>query len=440
MTFALKEFKELKKHLEDTIKIVLKKHGIESIEEHTDSRRRNALLFLNGVMNVLEDRIEKSGAKDLQPYVEIYYAAMFVVKQHYNTTLGWVESKEGSLSNKSLDKIMELTPTNFPSNYQLASFHRSLNNFLKLIFRGEDSRNGLQFPNPLSKIPAQQLAMFSAISYKLEEESQVRIYESYLGDGISEADFNSYVPPTELPKSAVIKLGSFQSLCDALEDLEFDQRADKNVAAVNEVNNKNRVRQLSFLLKLRSILAKSDMASLGDAEKLDREKVGILAGLMLIIREEIGVTEYSKKPFSETPILSSVIHTGLSKILNHNELCREDAEALITSAMNFLTYATIERTPNELGIKESPRIKHAFSDIPEFNLTTLLAFTQKLIRSCRVDAVNRCVEIHTKELAASLPNNKSMFGGYLNIFGGSGKESADEGKEKEKVIESPALI
>ncbi|CEG58502.1 hypothetical protein [Legionella fallonii] len=415
MTLVLKEFDFLKKDLDDTVKVIwhdkiknkeMPKDPIieELIVEIPEERRRNELLFLKGVMNELEKRIREDRPEDLTPYIDIYYGALYVVKEHMRKNLGRLENL--GLLEKRLNKGIGLSETNTPDNYQLATFYSSINAFLKLLFKDNDSRNNLALSNvagnPMSKIPLEKLGEIIDISYVLEEETRHNITKSYLGDGTTEANAAHYHAPIDIPDSAIRQFASFEELLGALEELNLKEIGDKKKSDISEITDEDRKRQLHILKEVSKQLASNETIS-------EKEKTGILAGFMLMVREETGQKEYSKAPFDAEIIPptiianSPVVHTELTKILNVKEMSREDAEALITSARNFMAFMTIQPNAAESTIKESVRAKHLFSGIAGFDLVATLNFMSTLIKDARSHALNRCINKHTKDIEASLP-------------------------------------
>ena len=146
----------------------------------------------------------------------------------------------------------------------------------------------------------------------------------------------------------------------------------------------------------------------------------ILAGAMIVIREKIDLAKRNTilfngyAPFSGAS-QSSIVHTELTKIIKLDTLTRADLEALITTTLNFIVFMTIDRTIIDDVAKESFKIKHCFSAIPNSELTDIMNLMQELITFCRVDVFEHCVKEHKKEPEASNPKEStSIYAKYWN--------------------------
>ncbi len=436
MTLVLKELKDLKGHLTATIRILWHKHIEEKeIPKNTPEEelinqlhevRRNELLYLWGVITELEARIEKDKPETAKPYVDIYYGAIYTTIKHIEEKLYFWE--DDGLLKERLEMALrndtkEVIDTNTPDNYQFIDFYSSLNAFLKLIFKENDSRNGLTpsrdlAPNTLSKIPPEQLAEFVHFSYQFEEEAQNAIHARYLGDGATVANSDNYRAPKDTPLSAVGQFTSYQNLKDDLDELIRKELGKKGVREISKLADPNRIRQLDTLEAVAKKLESTQSSAISESEK-----IAILAGFMLMVREDIGHNEYKKAPFNPELLSSSipftvppVLHTGLTKILKMKDMKHEDAEALITAAKNFMVFMTVEQDDSDSEIKECTRTNHLFSKITGFSVSNVLSFLQTLIKSARSDALNHCVEKYKQELEASLPQKKS----YISLPSVSG--------------------
>ena len=436
MTFVLKDFEALKEHFNKTIRVLLiRDYGQEEAKKKTITdlkSRKEEVLFLNAVLTELEERIKHNNPKSLEPFVEIFYGAQTLIQQDTKDNLGYFDS-DGLLFNR-LNLGMGITESDFPDNYQKARHYKVLNNFLKLIYKEGDSRNGLQVPNALDAVPLQKLTTLITKGHQLEEAAQKKITEGYHEAGKTEGHANSFPVAYDVPASAIAKFDSFETLKKELDDLVLGELGSKNVASVDVYTDEKRVAQLNSLLAMANTLNASKVKP--------SEKISILAGMMLLVREQIG-HEYGKQPFSNDDITKtmlsngSVVHTELTKILNAKTMSREDAQALIISAKNFMTYMTIEHSESKGEVKESIREKHIFSDVAGFKLVPVLDFMQKLIRCAAIDSLDRSVIAYEKTLPKEAP--VSWTSTVTSFFGKkSTKEVVDDTlpeKEVEKKVD-----
>ena len=440
MTFALKDFQALKKHFNDTVIIILKrelKHYLKENDIDLDNhklsepefevllanlikripeKRREELLFLKSVITDLNARIIKDQPRIMKPYIEIVYGAMSVVEQDIKDNLGWGEAPEGSMLYNRLKEAKGVTATEFPDHHQEASYYRAINNYLQLIFKEEDSRKGLKLPNALDSVSLDKLVTFAHTSYQLEENANKSITAAYAGEGKTEAHVNNYQITKNIAPTAIVHFTSWDTLKKSLDALISDELADKNKSRVDLLANTDRIHQLLSLQAIANTLGSSRLLL---APTKASECIAILAGMMLLVREQIG-REYKRTAFSNDIIVGSIVHTGLSNILNTKDMTREDAQALISAARTFMNNMTIEHSENKGVIKESIRTKNIFADIPGFDLVGMMDFMQELIKHSRVDALNECVDTYKMELEASKPKEAPVsLVGYLSrgLFG-----------------------
>lgn len=425
MTLVLKELKELKAHLSDTIRILWHKHIGKESSKHTPEEelisalhepRKSELFYLWGVMSILEARIETEHPETEKPYVEIYYGALYSTIKHIEQNVH-IWQDEGLLKERLQlairnDKEGDATP----DHYQFVDFYRSLNAFLKLIFKNYDSRNGLVSAillstSSIAKIPPEKLAELIHISYQFEEEKQNAIHATYVGDGKTVANSNEYRAPKDIPITAIAQFTTFQNLKHDLDELILKELGKKGVKEVSKLADLNRIRQIETLQAVANQLESTHESALSA-----NEKIGILAGFMLMVREDIGHIEYAKTPFHPDnlprPMIlmePPVLHTGLTAILKVKDMRREDAEALITAAKNFMVFMTVEQADIDGTKKEYTRENHMFSTVTGFSVRDTLNFMQTLIKSARSDALNQCVEKYQKDLEASLPRAKTLY-------------------------------
>lgn len=386
MTFALKDFEHLKKHFNDCVAFVLKRDGKEKISD-LPSRRRDELQFLTSVIAELETH------KITTESVNTLYGAMLVTNQDIVNRM-----KSGESTSKVLDRLnlgMGITDSVKPSNDQYATFYKSLNRFLNLIYVENDSRQGFKKEHALQTVPAPKLVDFAKIGFQLEEAAQNHISTTLAVDGKSNTDGSWYKPAKLVPESIVAPFTSFAALKEALHQLEISETADKNTADISLLDQ-NRAIQLQFLKSLAISLSGPKASGIKE-----NEKVAILAGAMYIVRGQIA-QEYGEEPLSHADIVAtlfrngSVVHTELTKVLNAKTTCVEDTEVLINAANQYIRHMTVEK----VDAKEAIRDKHLFSDIKGFSLVSILELAQNMIRSCRNMAIDFCLGELNKEIKA----------------------------------------
>ena len=442
MTFALRDFDIVKKKFNEAITTMLRREKVDLIDE-LSQRRKEEYQFLVAVFNELETRIKDSKTSNLKPFIEIFYGAMLVIQQDVRDNVVWPEKPEKSLLFQDLDQIMGIDPDNIPSIHQYAAWHAALNNFLPLIYKNQDSRQGLASPNALDAVSIDRLTIFIKTSCTLEEAAANKITKAFVSDGKA-TQVNLYKVTKDTPASALAGFTTWKKLKEDLNSLTLDERADKNVPNVKSITNTKRATQIRSLQAVAEALPEP-----GSTDKkvqiTEPERIAILAGMMLLVREQIGA-EYSKNPLSTSSTASltqsgSVTHTGLSKILKIEALSREDAQALITAARNFITYMSIEHSEIKGGVKDAIRTKNIFSGISGYNVTSTLDWMEKLIKSYRVIALDCCVEEYKKNLDALKPKEATTsYISYLDVrtysFFGKSQTEAGETNEQKNDLES----
>ena len=430
MTFTLKDFRALKQHFNDTKTIILKHYKKDSIDALHETRKEE-LLFLQAVLTELETRIPKPARKDenLKPFAEVFAGAMLVIQQDIKSKLGYVEREANSLLLGRLQDALK-SKEGAPDLYQLASYHKHLNNFLAVIFKEGNSKKGLKPDNIFKAIPLDRVASIVNISYSMEDAVHKEITKNYGSGGKPDAKVSTYA----LPDHSAPYLFKFDELKKELDKLILTQLADKKVASIALLPNKDRSTQLHMLKILADMLASADASY----RIQDKERAAILAGIMLLVREQIAV-EYKKTPLNTDEIEKSVIHKGLSTILNTAEMSRQDAQSLIKAAKSFIAHMTLEHTVAKDGVKECVRSKHIFSDVPGFKLVAVMDFMQSLITFCRMDALRSCVMKHMEAIAASKPKEAGfslagmMKGNWsAHLWGGKPKVVGDAGPDVEE--------
>jgi hypothetical protein len=386
MTFALKDFEHLKKHFNDCVAFVLKRDGKEKISD-LPSRRRDELQFLTSVIAELETH------KITTESVNTLYGAMLVTNQDIINRM-----KSGESTSKVLDRLniaMDIKDSSKPSNDQYATFYKSLNRFLNLIYVENDSRKGFKKEHALQTVPAPKLVDFAKIGFQLEEAAQNQISTTLTVDGKSNTDGSWYKAAKLVPESIVAPFTSFAALKEALHQLIIAETADKNTADLTTLDP-SRAIQLQFLESLANSLSGPKASGIKETEK-----TAILAGAMYIVRGQIA-QEYGYAPLSHTDIVAtllrngSVVHTELTKVLNAKTTCVEDTEVLINAANQYIRHMTVEK----VDAKEAIRAKHLFTDIKDFSIVSILELAQNMIRSCRDMAIDFCLGELNKEIKA----------------------------------------
>lgn len=390
MTLVLKDFEHLKNHFNDCVSFLLKRDSKEKIAD-LPSRRRDELQFLTSVIAELETR------KITAESVNILYGAMCVTNQDIVNRF-----RSGESGSKVLDRLniaMGITDSNKPSNDQYATFYKSLNRFLHLIYIDNDSRKGFKKEHILQSVPAPKLVEFAKIGFQLEEAAQNGISTSLAVDGKSNTDGSWYKTSKLVPEPIVAPFTSFAALKEALHQLIISETADKNTADITSLDT-NRAIQLQFLDSLAISLSGPKAGGIKETEK-----TAILAGAMHIVRGQIA-KEYGYEPLSNTDIVAtllrngSVVHTELTKIINAKTTCVEDIEVLITAANQYIRHMTVEKIEPKGAPVEAIRAKNLFSEINGFSLVSILDLAQSMIRSCRDKAIDFCLGELNKEIKA----------------------------------------
>jgi hypothetical protein len=428
MTFALRDFDAIKKHFNDTITVILDRDNLKSIGE-LPPKRKEEFLFLKAVLKELEALIQKNPRGSKQLYIEIFYGAMLVINKDIENNLGHLET-HSTLSDRLIDG-MGITKTSAPDKHQVFSYYQALNNFLKIIYKDEDSRNGLKPTHALDSVSLDKLVTFVNTSYKLEETTYSAIVGSLVSEGKGDVHSNGFTAIKEIPATAISQFTTFVDLKEALDVLILKELSAKDVAKVTAIKNPDRAAQILSLQIIADTLTVTRLTSIKAPERL-----AILAGMMLLVREQIASSPtYKKAPFSNDDIPGSVIHTGLTRLLKAKEISPENAEALITAAQNFITYMTIQHREDRGVVIETFRKRHIFSGVIGFNLPQVLDLMQKSITTCRIEALNRSAI----ELKATIPREStSTLSSYLTLSGWLGKKpvsTARTGIDEEKAEE-----
>ncbi|KTD56412.1 hypothetical protein [Legionella shakespearei] len=446
MTFALKDFGTLKKEFNDKVIVILKREqldkGLENLPKVEDlpPRRRDEILFLTTVLSQLEAQKElKSHEKST-----IFYGAMLLIqkdiKNNLNTEginiIARQEKLENSLLNSSLNEVMNKSAENAPTNLQLTDFYREINAFMRRIFTESDSRKGLSKSHALQVIPFERLAVLANTAYKLEEAATKASIAEMNKEGKSRPD--AMTVTKSAPKALTDALGSWEDLKKSLENLIQDERATKNKATVKALSPQRSV-QLQFLQTVTQSLTESRNWGINDAQK-----VAILTGCMYLVREQIRV-EYKMDTLTRDDIpkgllsSGSVVHDKLTTLLKAKTESVENIEALVAAANEYIRHMAIERVVTKEGVKTNFRAEHIFSTIEGLDLTAFLNLALKMIKTCRLEALQRCVTDVKNELEAAKPKEAtpSYFSSAYNWF--SKKPSKAEEDDDEELEDSNEL-
>lgn len=385
MTFKLKGYNELKAHFAETVEIIVKKYKVESIEELIEPRR-SQVKFINYIIESLDTRLESTNhtqvAKVLDEASRILNGAMLLVGTQVTESLGTIQ--RNSLLRDRLHLGIGIKEDAIPTPFDLNECHKELNKFLKLVFVDRNSRKGLKAEHDLQYVDLDALVSLMKRNYELEELTHKNMIAEYpMGGKLAIVARNFKTDP--FPKSLVEPFTNWATLQEALQQLETDELADKNVADISLLS-KERAAQFNFL----KALVHSLNTQFPETGK-DNVKTAILAGAMCIVREQIGQREYSKAALSHSDITSSIIHTGLSTILKSKENSPENIEALLRVANDYIMFMTTE--PKKF------KDKHILSEIKSFALPDILELIQSTIKSCRTTALDRVVTAHKLILA-----------------------------------------
>lgn len=403
MTFVLKDFEELKKHFNDTIRIILEREGKEKIEDLSNPRKYE-LQFLSAVITELEARQNYTKQRTGRIYPTILYGAMLLITQDIEQNLNTLGKKDNSLLFARLTDGMGITDKNKPEPKQLAEIYKTLNNFLRLVYVDKDSRMGWDKQQALNVVPLKSLAHLIETSFLLEEAANKLTTSKLTVQGKTNADLVRFKVPKEAPSAVISQFGKWEDLKQSLHDLILKELANKNVAKISSLS-KERSAQLSFLTALEKSLSEAKGHILPASERTT-----ILAGAMHIVRAQIAL-EYKKPGLTTSDIPHSIIHTGLTEILKAKIESLDDIELLVTATNLYIQHMTIEHAEPVKGSEiDSIRVSHLFSDIEGFDLLNLFDLQQHLIKTCRVDALKLCVGIEVEATKSTEVNSNASVG------------------------------
>jgi len=409
MTFTLQDYNQLKKKYYDTKVAVLSKHEKDSIEL-LKADRREPMKFIEYVIEELDKQIKKQVETPPKKYHhktipinqrEILTAAMHLMSTVITSRLSLSSLSLDSLLRNRLDTDLEITADNIPGNVISYELYRKLNQFLRIVFNDKDSRNGIDPNNPLRYIDQDTLIIYIKRSYELEEE-YYKMAVADLGTAGKELRADSYRVTEPILASTLSDLPNFETLNEELNSLELKEQGKKSVTKIEELSAE-RVAQLQFLNKLREHLKTIPIK--------ESDKIAILAGAMYIVREQIGRTYSSTREPLSNADNGSVIHTGLTKILNAKTNSPENIQDLVRATLHYMTHATLD------GV-EQIRSRHIFSDIPGFSVQAVLSLSKNMVKTCRLKALDTAVGAYKIALAEQQTSEKEKTGASASGFTG----------------------
>lgn len=402
MTLALKDLPALRKSFEDTLVIYLNEPDTTKHDElikKLDPKRQDEIQFIRTLYSELAKLEQQNRQQTKKPNVshhaKIVYGAYLMILQDLENNLGYGEKKERSILWQRLNSDMGITDTEQLTAQQKANYQNAFNDFFKLIFRNNDSRQGLRGAEgfAFTCIPAPKLITFAKIGYELEKEAFITANkELTLQDetGTSKTlpiPFKSSInAPSSQVKELAAQFTPLITMKKQLHTIRLLEIADKGVGTKEKLLEQypERARQLIFLKRLAKHLISASMA--------EHEKKIVLVGAIYMIRDQIGLT-YSKKPASRDEISSTVVHCELSNMLGIKEENFDENIALyVNETRAYLRHLTMEekREPKQ-PIKYVIKKEHLFSTIEGFLIPTLLNIIAKMIHACHINALERCL-------------------------------------------------
>jgi hypothetical protein len=441
----LKDYSELKAHFNETKQILLLRNKKESIEE-LESTRRNQIKFINYIIDDFDRKIRdnldsKKAAKPqfknvlpdealIKEATSTLYGAMSlistIITKELNTavsntittlTAGTLE--RNSMLRDRLDLAMGISEAEKPANHQYNKFYKKLNQYFKRIFIDEDSRKGINPEHHLQYIHTDSLISFIRKSYKEEELYHNKALEDLeIESNPTEAGSYKTNKADKLQSHILDSFVSWGELKSDFDQLIIAELGRKNVADISMLN-KDRALQLGFLKTLEKTL--TEIPTVGIKEP---EKIAIFAGAMHIVKEQISI-EYSNNTLSRDES-RSLIHSGLTEILKDSKN-PEDIEALVQATHHYIKFMTTG--------SHKIRINHMFSEIHDFSLTAILELSAKIIKNCRITALEAAYNKSLVEEDGAHVEKKSggySFTGLLGIFLPAGKARTASSDQTEK--------
>lgn len=439
MTFKLKEFIELKAHLDRTVDIMLKHNKKSDIEDLHEPRRSELLMLVTALNDIITQINEKSAkvsssvsgkkaASSIQSDYLLAYNGIMLVARRHATDLS------GKLASRLADAVGIDEPKDKPTVQDFASAHVAANIYIqRALFANGDSRNGIKKDHIFSAIAPEKLKELLETSYVLEKEAQIEVIKAL---AITEKSPTVRPYSKQTPETALAIFPSWAKLIEALDTLIADELADKNVATIKKLDPV-RAAQLNFLETL--------CKQLKTASLEEKEKVAVLAGAMHLVHQQIKL-EYT---------YNSLVYNELGKLLHIYTAIPQDVEALLHAANQYIRYATIAQIPNEQhGVGKAIRTKHPFESIDNFDLKTVLNLFQQMISDKRVAAsklifeelkqqASEAEKELVKDLQASSKSWISSLSSLNGIFSGGAKKDkaiavAHESVDQERVPQEQA--
>lgn len=424
MTLVLKGYDELKQHFADTISILLTRNKKESIEQ-LEPTRRHQVKFIRDTIVELDKTIERNRDKKsrdippalLQQTTAALYGAMLVISKDITETLS---TMQGSTLRDRLNDALGAEP----SPEQGVLFYKSLNRVLKNIFIERESNKGINPEHFLRFIPLDTLRALMKKSHALEEAAINATVAGLVPNG--EATTNAEAP-YKIEKTTTsydpATIHQWEQLKAAFDKLIIDELAAKNKASVSNLSNKNRVIQLSFLQRVAN-----ELAAIPQSKISSTDKTAILAGALYLVRECIG-QEYRYPILSTEDIPGSIVHTGLSQILNVKAAKPEDIEVFVAAVNRFMLTMIADLGTEPKAAPKYKRATHLFSAIPGFSTEQFMELAQSIIRTCRNQALDIAYQktLAVPELAVTATRPESVVGtvtGMVSTLFFGGKQPA----------------
>lgn len=383
MPFEIKGYNIQKMDLSEAFKVYLKNNNVATYKELAPPRR-DQILFIHHVILALDDQIA-SQRIDVRssPYpISVLFGALSMLCCDITANLG--RFNRTSFLRACLNNAQAVTTTQTPSTKQYLECYQALNHFLKHLFI--ETNQDMRLKHHHALIQSIDRSIFLRLmrqSFECEETA----YNEHINT--MQETSSSTIKATECYKAknpfreAILhsSSGNFHFLQEELHRLIIRQLADKGVANILMLDAK-RAMQLALLNKISTTLA-----PIAENKISQNQKMAILMGCMHLIREQINQNEYSmpalyREDLTGIPYISkgSLIQNGLGAIIHAKTERIQNIEFYLSTAADFIYQMTVEN--------EQIRSHHLFSDIPGFNLKSLLALAQKTIRSCRVNLLD----------------------------------------------------
>lgn len=398
MTFILKDYNALIERFEETIKLILLRDKKETVEQ-LDNPRRDQIKFLQYIVSDI--RTELARPKTRSPSLDagyhsnitnVLYGAMSLI-----STIITDSVYRGSTLRDSLDFGMGINTKEKPSNAQYRECYAQLNYYLNRIFINKDSRLGIRKDHSLRYIPEETIIEFVKKSYELEASYEKKTLDTYAIDGNSVTSITDYRKTKKIPDNLLTINNDWETLKAQLASLIRQELADKDLADISLLP-KERAAQLGFLHTIAKTLPTTKVTPI--------ERTAILAGAMHIIREQIG-QEYGlalldKRDTSSVLQAGSVIHAGLTVILDAKNNSPENIEALVQAANHFIMAVTT--------VSDKFRAQHLFSTMAHSDLLSLLTLSQNIIKTCRLVALDAAVKRASEAMETDAATKKPAYG------------------------------